>query len=124
MVINTDAIRMAARVFGCFVIGFIIGVALTYVFGKKIEYHTHNTYHQEQYQNQSQAQIVITPFTAGGSLAYTEYTTSDLTAKYGSVARFLGTLNPIESLFSRSSPVGHGSLLVPQFVKDDYQKKQ
>lgn len=61
------------------------------------------TYHQEQFQNQQQAQLILTPFSAAGHLVWKE-------EKPVNIVEYLNHLAPEQSLMAK---VQNGSIYYP-----------
>jgi hypothetical protein len=77
----------------------IVSTSLYFIYGQGI--HIHNTTHNEQYQNQSQAQLIIGLYSAKGKVSWACSTYDSIMEKYGSFDKYLNTLSPEQSLFSK-----------------------
>jgi len=88
-----------------------VGLNIFFLYGKGI--HVHNTYNQQQYQNQQQAQVMVGLFTARGRL-YRKLVTSqeiiDMGIKgdtpFQRIHNFLETLPTEQQLFPIIAPNG------------------
>ena len=64
--------------------------------------HIHNTYNQQQYQNQQQAQLLLGAFGSKGNLKWIKKTCKEIEKEnHLSTMSFLNTLSPEQSLFAK-----------------------
>jgi hypothetical protein len=104
-----------------------IGFNVALLIGKGIN--IKNEYHQEQYQNQQQSQIMVGIFNTKGNLKWKLYSFDDIQKMSFSkgmkvddaVNQFLITLSPEQSLYAK---IYNTYVIVPELVEPDFKEKK
>jgi len=106
------------------IIGSLLVVSIAFnvilVFGKGIN--ITNQYHQEQYQNQQQAQIMMGFFLSKGYLKWRMMTMKEVAdLNFKSFEQYLNTLPPEQSLYTK---VINDYMLIPEITEKPKEEKK
>ena len=104
----------------------VVSVAINYITIAGEGIHTHTTYHQEQYNNQSQAQLLILTYAKQGFLVWNFITNKEIDNmglgdgvedKY---CGYLESLAPEQALMAK---IAKNGIFVPTIIEEKEEKK-